>query len=107
MTVIAELSLDLAGTTQKVTVRLFAPEELKDGPGWRCRYEIGEPISHDQDIYGEWSLQALMLALKGLSSDLYGSDEYKEGRLGIEGQFGGYLGIPAPNVFLNQAPYPF
>jgi hypothetical protein len=107
MTVIAELSLDLAGAKEKVIVRLFAPERLEDAPGWRCRFEIGKPISYGRAIYGEWSLQALTLALKGLSSNLYGSDEYKEGRLGLEGEFKGYLGIPAPSAFLDQAPYPF
>lgn len=107
MIVIAELPLELAGSKEHLTARLFAPEKLDDGPGWRCRYEIGEPIGCGRDIYGEWSLQALSLAIKNLSSDLYGSDEYKDGRLGVAGEYGGYLGIPAPNVFLDQAPYPF
>ena len=107
MTVIAELSLDLAEEREKVAVRLFAPERLEEGPGWKCRFEIGEPIKYGRYIFGESSLQALVLAVKILSSELYGSDEYKTGVLGIDGEFRGYLGIPAPNVFLDKAPFPF
>ena len=107
MTLIAELSLDLLGARDKVTVRLFAPEKLEDGPGWRCRFEIGNPIDYGRYIYGESSLQALILALKILSVELYCSDEYKEGRLGIIGKFEGYLGLPAAHEVLDRAPYPF
>lgn len=59
------------------------------------------------DVQGETSLQALSLALKGLAAVLYGSDLYRSGRLGFFGDFSGYLGVPAPNVFLEEAPYPF
>lgn len=107
MTPIAELSLDLDGETDCVAVRLFAPERLIGEPGWRCRYEIDEPFGCYREAYGEWSLQAVALAIKALSSDLYGSDVYLEGRLGVAGELGGYLGIPAPNAFLKKAPFPF
>ncbi len=52
-------------------------------------------------------MQALALALKGLSSALYGSEAYSAGQLGLYGEFGGYLGIPAPSIFLDEAPFPF
>jgi len=107
MTGIAQLSLDLAGGSGKVSVRLLAPEKLEDGPGWRCKFEIGEPIDYARYIYGETSFQALVLALKILSVELYSSDEYKEGRLGIDGEFRGYLGLPASKEVLDRAPYPF
>lgn len=107
MTIIAELPLDLAGHEEKVVVRLFAPEGRATGPGWVCRFEVSAPISYSLDVVGESSLQAVALALKGLAACLYGSEEYRAGKLGAYGEFGGYLGIPAPNIFLDEAPYPF
>lgn len=107
MTIIAELPLDLAGHEGTVAARLFAPEQCADGQGWTCRFEIGEPFSYGLEIAGESSLQAVVLALKGLAASLYGSDEYRSGKLGMYGEFGGFLGVPAPKIFLNEAPYPF
>lgn len=107
MTIIAELPLDLAGHDGIVAARLFAPEQRAGGLGWTCRFEIGEPISYGLDIAGESSLQAVALALKGLAASLYGSEEYRTGKLGVYGEFGGFLGIPAPKIFLDEAPYPF
>ncbi|WP_148216897.1 DUF6968 family protein [Phenylobacterium zucineum] len=105
MTIIAELALDFAESGDAVPVRLFAPEKRERS--WVCRYEIGDRIDHGLDVHGESSLQALALAMKALSAALYGSAAYRNGKLGLYGQFGGYLGIPAPNVFLDEAPYPF
>ena len=107
MTIIAELPLDLAGREGTVAARLFAPEWCAEGPSWICRFEIGEPFSYGLNVAGESSLQALALALKGLSSALYGSEAYSAGQLGLYGEFGGYLGIPAPSIFLDEAPFPF
>ena len=45
--------------------------------------------------------------MKTLSVYLYGSDLYKRGELGIYGEFGGNLSIPASKEFLEIAPYPF
>jgi hypothetical protein len=105
MTVMAEQHLDLAGTSETVLVRLYAPEE--GAKSWICRFEIGSPIDHVMDIHGASGLQALALALSALSAVLYSTDLYRTGQLGAFGAFGGYLGIPAPNVFLDEAPYPF
>lgn len=105
MTIIAELALDFAESGDAVSVRLFAPEKRERS--WVCRYEIGDPIDHCLDVHGESSLQALALAMKALSAALYGSAAYRGGKLGLYGEFRGYLGIPAPNLFLDEAPYPF
>lgn len=107
MNLIAELALDLAQSTDKVIVRLFLPEPRPGGEPWACRFEIGEPINISSEMLGSTSLQALALALQCLSAALYGSSEYKAGQLGIFGEFGGYLTIPAPRVILDAAPYPF
>jgi len=105
MTVMAEQFLDLSYTSEKVRVRLHAPEERE--MSWICRFEIGDPIDHALDVHGASGLQALALALSALSAVLYSTDLYRSGRLGAFGAFGGYLGIPAPGIFLDEAPYPF
>jgi len=107
MTCIAEHSLDIADGAEKVLVRLHSPWRKDDQKAWVCRFEIEGGIEAALDVEGETSLQALALALKGLSAVLYGSELYRSGRLGLFGDFGGYLGVPAPNVFLDEAPYPF
>jgi len=107
MNVIGELVLDLANPPGKVNARLFAPEQNSGKDYWTCRFEVGDPINDSASIRGETSLQALALALQSLSAALYGSEEYKSGALGVFGEFGGYLTIPAPSVVLDTAPYPF
>ena len=107
MTVIAELTLDILGTDQQMVARIFSPQIRADGACWICRFEIGEPMNYGLDATGECSMQALAHALKGLSATLYASDFYKKRELGLGGEFVGYLGIPAPKLFLDVAPYPF
>lgn len=67
----------------------------------------GEPINVERGVSGVSSLQALALGLKTLSAYLYGSDLYKNGELGVYGQFGASLAIPAPQARLDRAPFPF
>lgn len=107
MTVIAEHSLDIADAPEKVVVKVYAPRQNSDSGAWVCRFEIDGGIAAALNVEGETGLQALALALKGLAAVLYGSDLYRSGRLGFFGDFGGYLGMPAPNVFLGEAPFPF
>jgi len=107
MTIIGELAFDLSYTQEKMVAKLFAPEESASANSWICRFEIGSPIDYALNIHGASSLQAIILAIKGISATLYSSDVYKEGQLGVFGEFGGDLTIPAPNVFLDVAPYPF
>lgn len=107
MGLIAEVVFDLAYTPDKMGVRLYAPEPVPDSSDWGCTFEIDEPLALRRTLYGVSSLQALVLALKSLSSNLYGSDAYRSGQLGIYGEFGGDLAIPATGLFLDIAPYPF
>nr|WP_133255436.1 hypothetical protein [Phenylobacterium soli] len=48
-----------------------------------------------------------MLGLNKLGIILYCSDLWRTGRLGWRGQYGGYLGLAAPTLLLDDAPYPF
>jgi len=106
-TTVAKLDLDLKGQPQGVEVRILIPEWDNARGAWACRFEIDPPIAVQQAVFGESSLQALALALKLMASTVYGSSAYKDGRLGAFGEFGGYLGFPAPKEFLELAPYPF
>ena len=107
MTEIASAEFDLSYTSVKMSVRVFAPEPNAELGLWSCRFEIDDPIGLNREIHGVSSLQALVLAMKTLSAYLYGSDLYKRGELGIHGEFGADLSIPAPKMFLDTAPYPF
>ena len=107
MTPIAEIALDLSYTDEKVWVRVYAPRQEAAADEWSCSFEIGPPLSVQRTIYGVSSLQAMMLALKTMSAYLYGSDAYQNKELGIGGEFGGNLSVPATAAFLDVAPYPF
>src|SRR4051794_21994677 len=102
---IAEVAFDLAGSNEKVWARLFAPEQ--DQGDWACTFEIDAPIAVKRTVYGVSSMQALVLGLKTLATYLYGSDEYRDKRLGIGGEFGANFFVPAPAEFLREAPYQF
>lgn len=105
MELIAEVAFDIAGSEEKVWARLFAPQPC--GDDWACTFEIDAPIGVERTVHGVSSMQALVLGLKTMASHLYGSDVYRDKRLGIGGDFGGNLFVPAPAEFLNEAPYPF
>jgi hypothetical protein len=49
----------------------------------------------------------LVLALKIASVTLYSSRLYKQKKLGLYGEYGRELGIPALHTLLDVAPYPF
>jgi hypothetical protein len=103
----ATADLEMVGRPRPVQVRLLVPAYDRHKSAWCCRLEIDAPFSVAQDVFGESSLQALALSLKVLASHLYGSPLYQQKKLGAFGEFGGYLGIPAPKEFLRKAPFPF
>jgi hypothetical protein len=103
---IAEIEFDLSHGSAKMAARVFAPE-TESGGVWFCRFTVDEPMNVDRKVYGISSMQALFLGLKTLSAYLYGSDFYKNGEIGIHGEFGGDLSIPASHLFLEKSPYPF
>jgi hypothetical protein len=104
---IAEEAMDLAGTDQKMWVRMLAPALEPDGRTWACAYTIDAPLSAAGRGVGETSLLAVVEALRSLSRTLYGSDEYRSKQIGVEGVFGEWLTTPATSDLLDVAPYPF
>jgi len=85
----------------------FKPRLHTDKHAWGCEFEFGAPLNKTETVFGENSLQALLLALKIASTILYGSDLYKEKRIGVFGDIGGKLILPATQALLEVAPYPF
>ena len=106
MQLIGELFLDLAGSHDPVVARLYVPQQRPDG-AWVCRTEVGAPINHSLNAIGETNLQALAIGLSILSTVLYTSWEYREGQLGWNGSFGGYLSLPVSKIVDRVGPYPF
>jgi hypothetical protein len=104
---IAEVAFDLSYAEDKMLARVYPPEREQISEDWSCMFEIDAPISIRRTIYGVSSLQALVLALKTMAAYLYGSEIYRNKQLGIYGEFGGNLSIPAPAAFLDAAPFPF
>src|SRR3954452_3189723 len=105
-TLAAEDAFDIAGARRKLRVQVFAPV-LSERTTWACRVRLGSPIDRDRNSYGEGALQALVLAVNKVAIDLYASEAWREGRLGWRGEFGGYLGVPASDMFLDVAPFRF
>ena len=103
---IAEAEFDVRFSRRKMWLRLYAPKLRPDGH-WSCRYTVDYPIGVRGAGVGETSLQAMFEALRGASRALYGSAQYRSGRLGFWKGFGEELVVPATSDMLDVAPYPF
>lgn len=107
MQIVAQSSVEVKNESQLVFIRIYAPI-LDDVSGaWKCSYEITDPIGQYKIVSGETSLQSLILTLRAISADIYGSDLYRSGKLGVYGDFGGELPVPATKYFWDIAPFPF
>jgi hypothetical protein len=80
-----------------VAVRIFAPQP--DQEHWSCRYEIDWPEGTRKfAAEGHDSVQALILALKMVGTEIYISDYHKSGNLSWDVPGQGY-GFPvAQNI---------
>lgn len=77
-----------------VAIKLFTPE--RDGNAWKCRYEINWPEGKWESYAGGFdSMQALVLALQKIGTEIYFSDYHKSGNLFWDVPNSGY-GFPLP-----------
>jgi hypothetical protein len=77
-----------------IPIRVFSPRS--DGGHWACEYEIDWPEGKRRGAsYGYDSVQALLLALSIIGSELYTSDYHKAGKLESGNSWKGY-GFPVP-----------
>lgn len=106
-TAIAELRIDVKGARSPMKFAIHKPRWIKRMNAWGCRVTFGRPFEISTMIYGVDSTQALVLALKFASVSLYSSKLYKQKKLGLYGEYGRALSIPALHMLLGIAPYPF
>ena len=102
---VRELELESAhgAPATPVTATLYPPTFSDAGKHWVCRYEIiGLSLEQRGHGAGEDAMQALMLALARMGTDLYCSDEAKKGRLKWFGA--DQLGFPCYSRDLVKAP---
>lgn len=89
------LKLRWDGANRDVCVRIFAPEQQAPCE-WSCTYEIDWPEGMRKcAAHGADSVQALLLALKMIGSEIYASDYHKSGALSSADSWQGY-GFPVP-----------
>jgi len=79
----------------QIPVRVFAPSQ-QESRGWSCRYQIEWPEGKEtREMWGVDSIQALVLALQAIGSDIYTSSYHKTGDFLFETPGQGY-GFPVP-----------
>jgi hypothetical protein len=103
---IAQAEFDIRDGT-KMTLAIFKPRFDSAQRVWGCKFHLSAPLDVERIIFGENALQSLVLALKIAATTLYASELYKNKDLGIFGEFGGSLLLPAPHTLLDIAPFPF
>jgi hypothetical protein len=94
---IASRTLKVRGASgdADIALRLHAPEQGPEGL-WSCRYEIEWPGQTWQHAaQGLDSVQAVVLALHMIGSELYASGYHKSGELMFDAPGRGY-GFPVP-----------
>jgi len=78
-----------------IAIHIFAPERHENG-AWSCRYEIGWPEGKETRCgWGVDSVQAIVLALQAIGTDIYTSNYHKSGDLFFVEPGKGY-GFPVP-----------
>ena len=92
----ATRQLTLRGQSGDADVQIDVFEPEPDGHAWKCRYEIHWPAEKWSSYAGGVdSMQAVLLALQKIGTDIYFSDYHKSGALCWEGSGKGY-GFPLP-----------
>jgi hypothetical protein len=94
--------LALATPSGDTQVPITVEPPMGQDRNWSCRFEIGWPTgARVKDAHGVDAVQALLLALQMIGTDLYSSNEHAEGRLRWETKGAGY-GFPVPKNLKNM-----
>lgn len=95
-----ELFLKSQPADVRMEVRLYQP--IQFDRNWGCRYEIDWPEgARKRMAYGLDALQALVLSLQMIGSELYTSTYHADGLLRASGQEAGY-GFPVPPILRDM-----
>lgn len=90
------LKLEQRDRVAEVAIRLFAPVQGGNG-SWSCRYEVDWPEGKwSMEAAGVDAVQALLVALQMIGSELYTSNYHKAGQLCFDAPGRGY-GFPVPS----------
>jgi hypothetical protein len=84
--VVVERSLDYFGGdgAEAGVVRIFAPEPSEND--WQCEYQIQWPgYERTRRAFGVDAWQALQLAMYIVPSQIFSTDDFKQGRIGLWG----------------------
>ncbi|NML04904.1 hypothetical protein [Sphingomonas sp. G-3-2-10] len=88
------------GKNVKITV--LPPEEISYME-WKCHYRIDGIGKFKEKIsYGIDAIQAFYLSLIYISTEIYSSDDYKNGNITWEGASLGDIGLPISNNILED-----
>ena len=99
---IATRTLKFAGESGNIAIpiRIFAPERI--GGEWSCRFEIDWPaVKRKASAVGLDSMQAIVLALQMIGSEIYATNYHKSGKLFLEVPGRGY-GFPVTAGLRNS-----
>ena len=89
------LKFQQSGNVIDIPIIIFMPER-GDRSSWKCRYEIGWPDKkREMTAFGADSMQALILAIEMVATDIYTSSQHDRGGLSFERPGRGY-GFPLP-----------
>lgn len=95
-----ELFLKSQPADIRIEIRLYQPVQFDRN--WGCRYEIDWPEGSKATMaYGLDALQALVLVLQMIGSELYTSAYHADGLLRASSQEAGY-GFPVPPILRDM-----
>jgi hypothetical protein len=98
--IIASRILKLKGVEAEIPIRVFAPERSE--VDWICRFEIEWPeTTLARFAAGVDAVQALLLALQMIGSQIYASNYHTSGQLMWLEPNQGY-GFPVPNTLRDM-----
>jgi hypothetical protein len=90
-----KLTLRSGGANVEIAIHVFAPQQ-HEARAWSCRYEIDWPEGKEtRDAWGIDSVQAILITLQAIGSDIYTSSYHGSGNLFFEAPGRGY-GFPVP-----------
>ena len=87
MSVIVERELDYFGPSGKDTgiAQVFTP--LPDDRSWSCAYQLQWPgFTYNSRAFGVDAWQALQLAMYIVPTQIFATDDFKGGRIGVFGE---------------------
>jgi hypothetical protein len=97
-----ELTLD---QSRKITILIGKPQPTPEGIDWYCPFEkLGIGSGRIKHAMGVDAMQALVLVLQMVGTELYTSGEYKAGRLEWDCGVNGDLGFPVPDIIRDVLP---